>query len=137
MKRTPMPRRTEPMRHGITPMKRARLASVSAKRQRDNRVRRAMALAFFGPDPDCGCAERRARMLGLPPLECCTGRAEHLHEPLTRARGGAITDPGNAVPMCDPCNGWLSACPDSLLGWAYQCGLLVHSWGDPGSGGAA
>jgi hypothetical protein len=34
----------------------------------------------------------------------CTGRSAHVHEPLTRARGGAIDDAVNAVAVCALCH---------------------------------
>jgi hypothetical protein len=101
-----------------------RLAPVSAKRKAENRERRAMVRRLW---PD-----------GQPPC-CrpgCTRLADDLHEPLTRARGGSITDEENAKPLCRPCHDEITFSPESELGWAYECGLLVHSWtataaGDP------
>jgi hypothetical protein len=55
--------------------------------------------------------------------------ADDLHEPLTRARGGSITDEANTVPMCRAHNDMLAQRPESELGWAYDLGLLKHSWG--------
>jgi hypothetical protein len=54
--------------------------------------------------------------------------ADDVHEPLTRARGGSITDPGNAVPLCRQCHDEITFQPESELGWAYDLGLLRHSW---------
>jgi hypothetical protein len=54
--------------------------------------------------------------------------ADDLHEPLTRARGGSITDKGNQVPLCRPCHDEITFSPESELQWAYDAGLLVHSW---------
>jgi hypothetical protein len=76
---------------------------------------------------------------GQPPCSRpgCTRLADDLHEPLTRARGGSITDPGNAKPVCRPCHDEITFRPESELGWAYEAGLLVHSWDAPSAGEAA
>lgn len=58
----------------------------------------------------------------------CPHLADDLHEPLTRARGGSITDPGNQLPLCRRCHDEVTFRPESELGWAYDAGLLVHSW---------
>jgi len=63
----------------------------------------------------------------------CPRLADDLHEPLTRARGGSITDEANCVPMCRGHNDDLAHLPESELGWAYQLGLLVHSWAKDGA----
>lgn len=56
----------------------------------------------------------------------CTSLADDVHEPLTRSRGGSITDPANAVPLCRPCH---TVITDTQPDWAYEQGLLIHSWG--------
>jgi hypothetical protein len=61
----------------------------------------------------CGC--------GRPD---CQRRADDLHEPLSRARGGSITDEANARPLARECHDEITLGPD----WAYEAGLLVHSW---------
>jgi hypothetical protein len=65
----------------------------------------------------------------------CPRLADDLHEPLTRARGGSITDPGNQVPLCREDHDIVTFRPESELGWAYEIGLLIHSW-DAGGGAA-
>jgi hypothetical protein len=66
----------------------------------------------------------------------CPNLADDIHEPLTRARGGSITDPGNQVPLCRfPHHDQLTFAPESELQWAYDLRLLIHSWDV--SGGAA
>lgn len=90
----------------------AELRPVSAKRAAENRVRRQVAHATFGRDPWChrpGCTS--------PAVDC--------HEPLTRSRGGSITDPNNMVPLCRPCHDEVTFGEPA---WAYELGLLVHSW---------
>lgn len=99
-----------------TPMKRTRLRAQSKKRQAENRVRKQVAYATFGTDPLCyrpGCNQ--------PAWDC--------HEPLTRGRGGSITDPENMAPLCRGCHDELEDEPP----WAYDIGLLIHSWDKDGA----
>jgi hypothetical protein len=96
------------------------IAPVSVKRAAENR-QRAKMVAELWPERPC-CARP-----GCPRL------ADDVHEPLTRARCGSITDPGNAVPLCRECHDEVTFRPESELDWAYECGLLVHSWDAPGS----
>lgn len=63
-------------------------------------------------------------------------RADDIHEPLTRARGGSIVDPDNQAPLCRPCHDEVTFRPESELGWAYAIGLLVHSWDADRTGAA-
>lgn len=97
----------------------AAIAPVSDRRRRENAGRRAMVTKLW-PDGQPPCHRRG-----------CTRLADDLHEPLTRARGGSITDPANAVPLCRPCHDEITFTPESKLGWAYKEGLLVHSWAQP------
>lgn len=122
MKRTPLERRTG-LPRPVAPMRRTgRLAPVSDNRRSENRERRAMVAQLYPERPPCG-------------RPGCLRMADDLHEPLTRARGGSITDPGNQVPLCRPCHDEVTFRPESELGWAYEIGLLVHSWA--ANGGAA
>lgn len=54
----------------------------------------------------------------------CSDRSTAVHEPLTRARGGSITDRENARCVCDPHHAEIH----TEAPWAYQLGFLVHSW---------
>ena len=98
------------------PLKRGkRLRAVSAKRQRENRERRAMADRRW-PDRRegtvmCGCGR-----------QSCNRRADDLHELLSRARGGSITDEANVRPLSRICHGEITLGPD----WAYAAGLIKH-----------
>jgi 5-methylcytosine-specific restriction endonuclease McrA len=75
--------------------KHARLKPVSDKRRAENRERRKMADAVFGPAPECGIRWDAG----------CRGLADDLHETLSRARsGGDITNPDICVPACRPCH---------------------------------
>ena len=101
-----MPGRSEPMK------RHTRLRSMSNKRRRENRVRRKVAEATFGLQPVCVVPR-------------CGQWADDAHEPLTRARGGSITDAANMAPLCRFHNGELA---DKDPAWAYEIGLLKHSW---------
>jgi 5-methylcytosine-specific restriction endonuclease McrA len=80
-----------PPRHA----KRKGLKPVSGKRRAENRQRRKMADAVFGPAPECGIRWDAN----------CRGLADDLHETLSRARsGGDITNPDICVPACRPCH---------------------------------
>ena len=52
-------------------------------------------------------------------------RGHDPHEPLTRARGGSITDPGNVRKVCHEHN-WQFANDEQP--WMYELGFLFHSW---------
>jgi len=99
-----------------TPLTRTRgLAAVSRKRAAENRERAAMANRLW---PD--------RREGTVMCQCgrpeCHRRADDLHEPLTRARGGSITDEANARPLARECHDEITLGPD----WAYRAGLIKH-----------
>lgn len=110
-RKTPMPR-GEGLKKSGNLARSAPLPKQSKKRQQENRERRAMKNAMF-PDGQPRCI-----------VPWCERLAEDLHEPLTRARQGSITDPDNAVPTCRGHNGELTEEP----AWAYELELLVHSW---------
>lgn len=88
------------------------LRPVSSKRRAQNRVRRDAVYATFGDAPGCV-------------VPGCLSLADDVHEPLTRARGGSITDPANMAPLCRPHHTEIT---DTEPPWAYELGLLVHSW---------
>ena len=92
------------------------LRAVSARRRAENRLRRKVVDKLFPERPACarpGCGQW----------------ADDVHEPLTRARGGSIVDPENMAALCRACHDLVTFSPDSELGWAYDLGLLRHSWG--------
>uniref|UniRef100_UPI003F492864 hypothetical protein n=1 Tax=Streptosporangium sp. CA-235898 TaxID=3240073 RepID=UPI003F492864 len=119
LRRVPMARGTKPLERrtrlaqGSSQLARTRLNPASSKRNKENRDRRTMAATLF-PDGPPQCA-----------VPTCPRRADDLHEPLTRGRGGSITDPDNATPLCRPCH---DAVTFREPAWAYDLGLLVHSW---------
>ena len=86
-------------------------------------------------------ADRRwpGRRDGTVMCECgrpeCNRRADDVHEILTRARGGSITDEANVVALSRACHDEITFRPESELQWAYDAGILKHSW--DAQGGAA
>jgi hypothetical protein len=148
MKPSPMPSRMKPLARTAelsrsTPLegggvleRRTRIRPVSKKRAAANRVRRAMAAGMFPERPLCVVYVLSQDHPGVIPDEVINGCgrwADDVHEPLTRARGGSITNPDNAVPPCRPCHDVLGGEPS----WGYELGLLVHSWDGPRRAGAA
>lgn len=124
LNRKPMPPRTTPLARGTGLTRagglerRAGLAPVSARRRAENRVRRQVIAAVFPERPVCA-------------VPGCSRWADDVHEPLTRARGGSITDPGNMAGLCRGHHDEITFRPESELGWAYDLGLLRHSWDRP------
>ena len=119
LQRAPWSRAVPPLAVVSTEVKgaatRKRIKPVSAKRAARNRERAAMADRLW-PDRRegtvmCGC--------GRPD---CSRRADDLHEPLSRARGGSITDEANARPLARECHDEVTRGPD----WAYAAGLIKH-----------
>jgi hypothetical protein len=92
--------------------RRTPIRQVSRKRARQNRERRAMARRLYPDRPPCA-------------VPWCPRWADDLHEPLTRARGGSITDEQNTRAVCRQHNDELTLEP----AWGYELGFLVHSWG--------
>ena len=110
--RTRLERRT-PLRGGGSKLKQGKpIRRQSAKRQAENRQRRQVVQATFGDRPMCV-------------VPGCTRWADDVHEPLTRARGGSITDPANMAPLCRPHHDEVTFTEPP---WAYEIGLLRHSW---------
>lgn len=87
----------------------------SAKRRRLYTDRRKLAAAVLS-DATCEAAELWWDVACEGPLQ--------VHEPLTRARGGSITDPSNVRAVCAAHHAAIHALPDR----AQKLGLLVHSW---------
>ena len=104
--------RTSELRSGGELKRTSRLRHQSKKRRAENRVRRKIVQATFGDRPMC-----------IAPG--CTRWADDVHEPLTRARGGSITDPSNMAPLCRRCHDEITFTEPA---WAYEAGLLRHSW---------
>lgn len=120
-------------------MKRSRIRPVSAKRQAENRQRqklRTVLLAERGPWCQAPAITLHASCWGKPELpevgyvahqainSLCTGQWVDMHEVLTRARGGSITDPANILLLCRPCHDWVTTHPRE----AHAVGLVKNSW---------
>lgn len=110
------------------------LRSVSKKRQSQQAARRKLVQEQLALRPKCEAGEpiyvhyqtnfgyeyaRERRK-----TDQCYGRATDIHEPLTRARGGSITDVENTISVCRRCHDWIHAHPEI----ATDLGLLKHSW---------
>lgn len=108
----PLERKT-PLKAGGNLDRSATLRQQSKKRQAENRERRKVVTAKYGAGP-VRCE-----------VPWCTRLADDAHEPLTRARGGSITDPDNIRAVCRPCHDEIT---DKQPDWAYEIGFLRHSW---------
>lgn len=104
MKRTPL-RRSSPLRQ------RTPLPRQSRKRRQETPLRQTLVASLLDERPVCE-------------VPWCHNRSEHVHEPLTRARGGSILDPANCRAVCGAHHDEIHGEPD----WAYQLGFLRHSW---------
>lgn len=98
------------------PPSRTPLPTASPKRIKEQRQRTAMLKAKYGDErPTCA-------------VPGCWQWADDAHEPLSRARGGSITDPENVVAICRAHHDQLTFAPETTLDWAYELNLLRHSW---------
>ena len=88
MKRTPL-RRSTPLRSRTRLRSRSRRLAALYREIRVPLVRRLLA-----ERPRC---EARFSL-------ACTGQSMDCHEPLSRARGGSITDETNVMCVCHPCH---------------------------------
>jgi hypothetical protein len=132
MKRSPLARRT-PLKRGGSLARRTPLRSMSRKRSKQQRERYRMVRSELNRRPRCEAGPLIRglwdEMYGWQKAEAmwatmgCGGRACDVHEPLTRARGGSITDPTNTVTVCRWCHGWIHQHVEK----ATQLGLLVSS----------
>lgn len=111
-RRTELRRRT-PLRASTKLHRRTPVRLVSTKRAREIRERRAMLQAKYPSRPLCE-------------VPFCNRWADDAHEPLTRARGGSITDAQNVKAVCRPHHDEITFEEPE---WAYELGFLIHSWG--------
>lgn len=88
-----------------------RLRARSKKRAALYVTRRALVADLHAAHPICE-------------VPSCTRPSTDPHEPLTRARGGSITDPTNVRMVCRPCHDEIT----NEAPWAYTLGFLKHSW---------
>ena len=111
-RRAPLVARTPLHRGKPLERKSPLLPQVSRKRAREIRERRTMLQAKY---PGITLCE----------VPFCNRGADDAHEPLTRARGGSITDPENVKAVCRPHHDEITFEEPE---WAYDLGFLVHSW---------
>jgi hypothetical protein len=109
--RKPIARNT-PLKRGEPPRK------VSKKRAKENRVRTKVVKEVMSSRFRC---EAGVLIASVDSEHRCSGEVHDVHEPLTRARGGSITDANNMVVVCRWCHNWIHARP-SL---ASSVGLLL------------
>lgn len=100
-----------PRRRGLRP--------VGAKRQAENRERRAMADRRW-PDRCEGTVLCAVWVAMAPPW--CERFASDLHEIVRRSQCGSITDEENTIPACRTCNDLLADGPE----WGYRIGVIKH-----------
>lgn len=107
-------KRRGPLRR-LTPLRRGkRLNPMSAKRLAIADERRSLVERVLRERPVCEVNDGYR----------CLRASVHLHERLTRARGGSILDPTNVIAVCWNHHGQIHDNPD----WATSRGLLTHSW---------
>jgi hypothetical protein len=76
---------------------------VSSKRAIENRIRKELRVQLIQErGPEC--------QIGMTVI--CTGIAQDMHEILSRARGGSITDPANILLVCRRCHSWITENPN-------------------------
>lgn len=131
MKRTPLERRT-PLRAKTGLTRRTRLAPMSKKRRAVQKQRAALVRDELTQRPWCEAGDKirarwvfrfgvvKANRLATDSDWACQRWAVDLHEPLTRARGGSILDPGNTIAVCRGCHRWIHDHPEE----ATAMGLL-------------
>ncbi len=103
--------RTAPMPRQRKPMKRSPMRRFSAKARNLISGRRAC------------CAAVNERSGGRCEVKgpTCTGGGEHVHEKLSRAQGGDITDENNCLHVCLRCHNAIHNFPK----WAAEKGFTI------------
>jgi hypothetical protein len=130
MRRSPMPRRTTPIRRtplerGVSTLRRTPLKARSAKQARIDRQRvevKRRLLAERG-----GLCEARDL---LP--DTCMGVATDLHERKRRSQGGDPTGARGSLLLCRSCHRFATEFPVA----AHAVGLVVWSWESDDEGDA-
>lgn len=102
------------------------LASVSAKRRRENAERRRSLRQAYGTRPRCTLCEP-LRAAGID--TGCNGWADDGDEILRRSAGGSIIDPANVRPVGRRCHDWIGAHPAR----ARELGLVRSRYDTPGA----
>ena len=96
--------------------RRRRVRPMSDKRRAELAARRECREVVL--ERDGGCVAARHGVAGA-----CRGALE-VHEIVTRARGGSITDPSNCVALCGEHHEWVTGHPAE----AHTVGLVRWSW---------
>ena len=102
------------LRPSAKPIARTVINRVSAKRKVENAVRRKVLAELKRLYPMC--------------QRCGVRPSEEGHEPLTRARGGSITDPANIVMLCAFPDGGCHKWVHEHIAEATKEGWLVSRW---------
>lgn len=114
MKRSPLKRST-------TPLRRTPIRKQSAKRAKEQRLRSAFVKDIMERRLRC---EAGLLIVRNHPEHRCQITPVDVHEPLTRARGGSILDPDNALAVCRACHDWIHQHPAA----AKDIGLLRSNY---------
>ena len=121
MKRGGPLRRNTPLKSTQGLKRGGRLNPVSKKRARELAKRRKVIDEILKTRQLC---EASHRIMRVDRTHRCFRIPFDVHEPLTRARGGSITDPANMMVVCRPCHDWIHGHPTL----ATQVGLLVSGY---------
>lgn len=103
-------KRSTPLARKTRLLRKTRLRLRSVKRELVMVQRRALIRDILTEHPRCQI--------------CALHPSVHVHEVLSRGRGGSILDRNNCLAVCSLCHRELHANP----AWAASVGLLRHSW---------
>ena len=105
------------------PLKRnTRLKPVSDKRKKVLVTRRKIVAEVLAERPYCQAGPRIR-----DEKHRCGNLSTDCHEPLTRARGGSITDKNNILAVCRACHDWIHRNPAE----ATRLELLASGYAPP------
>jgi hypothetical protein len=107
VKRSPLKRYT-PLKSASRLESRTPLKQVSKKRAQENRQRSKIRAELMDRITSC---QAGSIIAPRDPAHRCWRTPSDIHEPLTRARGGSITDPENMVVVCRSCHDWIHRNP--------------------------
>lgn len=122
MKRSPMKRSRNPLpfrsakRKALTPERQAFVARILSERPQ------CEARHFLRPIVGTLVGKDQDRVLAA--LRGCTWTSTEVHELLSRARGGSITEDANVSALCGPCHRWVTTEPRL----ATMAGLQRSRW---------
>lgn len=112
------------MRRGGPLRRKKALARSSQKQRRKLEERRAVVASEILRRPLCEIGALISEATGARFGHTFEVPTSEFHEPLTRARGGSISDPGNMIATCRGCHRWIHDNPER----AKEIGLLRSSW---------